>query len=192
MSTEIAVVLGSGLDSDGNATAVTRLRARTAAAFVAQNFCNLICSGSRAPNDEGKHGKTEAEVMADIVDEEGISFDRVFLEDQSFDTIGNAVYTSCRYLSKMEPGTLTVITSPFHMERSLFIFRNVLGPKWTVEGHEAPEWSGETRQAGAEAAMLRAQEFFTGITPGDLAACQAKLQELIPAYKDRDVTSCGV
>jgi vancomycin permeability regulator SanA len=191
MSTEIAVVLGSGLDADGNATVVTRLRARAAAAFVAQQFCDLICSGSRPPHDEGKHGKTEASVMADIVDEEGISFDRIHLEDQSFDTFGNAIYTACRYLKHKEPGTLYVITSPFHMERSLFIFRNVLGPSWTVEGHEAPEWSGETRQAGAEAAMKRAQEFFTGITPGDLAACQKKLQEQIPAYKDREVTSCG-
>ncbi len=184
LENSVAVVLGSGLKADGQATEVTALRAKAAAALIQSRPMKLIASGSRAPNDSSAHGKTEAQVMADIVKAEGVSED-VVLEDQSFDTFGNAIFTVSRYLKSEAPGTLFVVTSPFHMERALFIFKHVLGPKWTVVGHVAPEWSGETRQPGAVAALERAHDFFSGIEPGDLTACMDKLVKRIPAYKDR-------
>lgn len=181
----IAVVLGSGLKADGQATEVTALRAKTAAALVRGQTMKLIASGSRAPNATAEHGKTEAVVMAEIAIAEGVSKDDVLLEDQSFDTFGNAIFTVSKHLQSLEPGTLYVVTSPFHMERALYIFSRVLGPRWTVVGHEAPEWEGETRQPGAAAALQRAREFFLDIEPGDVAACMEKLLKRIPAYKDR-------
>jgi len=180
----VAVVLGSGLKADGTATEVTALRAKTAAALVKSQPMRLIASGSRAPSDTSGHGKTEAAVMAEIIKAEGVSED-VLLEDQSFDTFGNAIFTVSRYLQHMEPGTLFVVTSPFHMERAVYIFEQVLGPKWKVVAHEAPEWSRENRQSGAPAAMVRAREFFEDINPGDLSACMEKLLKRIPAYKER-------
>lgn len=184
LETSVAVVLGSGLKADGSATEVTELRAKAAAELVKSRPMKLITSGSRAPSDTSKHGKTEAGVMAEIVRAEGVETD-ILLEDQSFDTFGNAIFTASRYLTSMEPGTLYVVTSPFHMERALFIFENVLGPRWKVVAHEAPEWSAEHRQPGAPAALERARQFFSDITPGDLAACLEKLLERIPAYKSR-------
>ncbi len=181
----IAVVLGSGLNADGSATSVTLLRAKAAAEFLRQKRMKLILSGSRPPDDHGEHGKTEAAVMAEIVASEGISRKRLLLEDQSFDTLGNAVFTVRRYLSKRKPGTLYVVTSPFHMERAIFIFRHVLGPSWKVVGHEAPECPNENRQPGAPAAMQRARDFVEGIAAGDLDACEKRLFERIPAYKNR-------
>lgn len=186
---KIAVVLGSGLDTNGDASPVTRLRAEAAAALVKEQPMRLILSGSRPPDDTGTHGRTEAAVMADIIQAEGVSNDLILLEDQSFDTFGNAIFTVRRYLKNEEPGVLVVVTSPFHMERALYIFRQVLGPEWTVVAHEAPEWEGETRQPGAAAAMERALRFFSSITPGDLEACEKKLLERIPAYKDRNLAA---
>lgn len=116
---------------------------------------------------------------------QGISAKRILLEDQSFDTLGNAIFTVDRYLKGKKGGTLYVVTSPFHMERALYLFRHVLGPKWTVVAHASPEWSKETRQPGAPAALKRAEEFCAGAAPGDLATLKKKLFELIPAYVGR-------
>jgi len=185
LETSVAVVLGSGLKADGTATEVTALRAKAAAALVLSRPMKLITSGSRAPNDTSAHGKTEAGVMLEIAKGEGVSEDALLLEDQSFDTFGNAILTASRHLANLTPGTLYVVTSPFHMERALYIFRQVVGEKWTVVGHESPEWSGESRQSGAPAAMVRAKEFFSDLEPGDVDACLAKLVKRIPAYKDR-------
>jgi uncharacterized SAM-binding protein YcdF (DUF218 family) len=180
----VAVVLGSGLKADGSATEVTELRAKAAAALVKSQPMKLIVSGSRSPTDTSEHGKTEAAVMAEIVKAEGVLEDAL-LEDQSFDTFGNAIFTASRYLATLEPGTLYVVTSPFHMERAVYIFTQVLGPKWQVVGRQAEEWSQERRQSGAAAAMERARDFFSDIEPGDLKACMKKLLERIPAYKQR-------
>lgn len=186
-TTTIAVVLGSGLTPNGAATPVTELRARAAARFVKAQptSMRLILSGSRPPQDPSDHGKTEASAMREIVLSEGVSDSDLLLEDQSFDTFGNAIFTVRRFLACESPGTLYVITSPFHMERALYVFRQVLGPAWTVVAHESEEWEHETRQPGAPAAMVRAQEFFSGITPGDLQACERKLVERIPAYSNQ-------
>lgn len=192
---EIAVVLGSGLKTDGSATPVTELRAKAAAAFIACQPMKLILSGSRPPDDPGTHGCTEASVMAEIVRAElatrqdAASEPELLLEDQSFDTFGNAIFTVARYLKNEEPGTLYVITSPFHMERAVYIFEQVLGKKWTVVARESPEWEGETRQPGAPAAMERARAFFSDIEPGDLSACEKKLVARIPAYRDRGLAA---
>lgn len=183
----IAVVLGSGLKADGSATPVTEIRARAAAELLAtKGRMKVICSGSRAPDDRGEHGSTEAQVMADIIVAQGISPKRILLEDQSFDTLGNAIFTVDRYLKGKRVGTLYVVTSPFHMQRAQYLFSHVLGPKWTVVAHASPEWSKETRQPGAPAALKRAQDFCAGSQPGDLEALKKKLFELIPAYVGRD------
>jgi len=182
-----AVVLGSGMTADGGATPVTEMRARAAARLLAasKGQMKVICSGSRPPDDKGTHGMTEAKVMADIIASEGIARDRILLEDQSFDTLGNAIFTVDRFLKGKKGGTLYVVTSPFHMERALYLFRHALGSGWTVVPYEAPEWVNETRQSGAVAALGRAEQFCSGTEEGDIAALRKKLFELIPAYVTR-------
>jgi len=181
----IAVVLGSGLAADGSAHPVTEMRARGAAQLLREKPVKLICSGSRPPDDDGTHGSTEAQVMADIVISEGIESSRIMLEDQSFDSFGNAIFAARRYLSKQPAGTLYVVTSEFHMPRALYIFSQVLGAQWEVTAYGVPDWENEHRQPGAPAAMMRARAFFDGITAGDLDACEQKLFQVIPAYASR-------
>lgn len=142
----------------------------------------LICSGSRPPDDDGVHGFTEAQVMADIVVSEGVDSSRILLEDQSFDSFGNAIFTARRHLADKPAGILYVVTSQFHMPRALYIFSQVLGPEWQVVAYTVPDWELEDRQPGAPAAMDRALAFFDGIKAGDLDACEKKLFQVIPAY----------
>ncbi|MBZ0188942.1 MAG: YdcF family protein [Candidatus Obscuribacterales bacterium] len=110
--------------------------------------------------------------MAEFVRATGIKPNRLLIEDQSFNTFGNAIYSVDRYLKHRKSGTLYVVTSPFHIERALFIFRQVLGPSWTVIDCPAEKWSEEKRQSGAPQAIERARLFFVGIKPGDLRAAK--------------------
>jgi uncharacterized SAM-binding protein YcdF (DUF218 family) len=123
--------------------------------------------------------------MANIVESMGIERSRILIEDQSFDSLGNAIFTVQHNLQDQQPCTLYVVTSPFHMPRALYIFQQVLGPSWKVVAYPADEWSEEWRQPGAAAAMVRARNFFSGITPGDLEACKNKLFSQVPAYRGK-------
>jgi len=87
---EVAVVLGGGFSPGGEPSASTTARARTAA-HLAQKRPSLAIIASGSHGDGPAPAKSEAAIMADLIAATGVSRDRLFLEDRSRDTIGNAV-----------------------------------------------------------------------------------------------------
>lgn len=180
MTTVIAVVLGSGLLRDGSPTPVTAIRAREMAQLASEvKLDKIIASGSRAPYDVIERDTTEAAEMAAIIRQK-LAQDAsqpcppILLEDQSLDTLGNAIFSARQFLSKETPGTLWIVTSPFHMERAIYLFSQVLDPAWILKARPCEEWQHEDRQPGAPAALDRAREYFADIGR-DLEAAYAKL-----------------
>src|SRR5260370_32113763 len=120
---ELAVVLGGGLDADGAPLPSTRARAHRAAQLARERReLALICSGDRQPGAP-EDAPSEAAQLRDLIVGFGIAADRIALEDESRDTLANAVLTAARYLRDLDPRPLSVITSPFHLERATETFR---------------------------------------------------------------------
>jgi len=181
---EIAVVLGGGLLDDGRTPAqATALRARAALelARTRPQLKVIVLSGKGAPGRLLK--TTEAAAMRRVLRQHGIRRKQILLEDESLDTIGNAVLVAARHLHGLSPRRLYLITSPFHMERALFMFRHVLGGAWEVIGYPCAVAADDAgRAAGEPGGMAWAREFFAGIEPGDLAAVIARLFEYGKPY----------
>ena len=180
---ELAVVLGGGIGDDGTPLPSTVARAHRAAQLARERpELALICSGGRqsgAPAD----GPSEAALMRDRVVGWGIDPDRVVLEDESRDTLGNAVLTAARYLHGIEPRPMWIITSPFHLERATETFRHVLGYPWQVQAVASDETSDDVERAARETRFLQEMTvFFAGIRPGDLRAIAKRLRERSPEY----------
>ncbi len=115
--------------------------------------------------------------MADLIVVAGIDRERVFLEDQSRDTIGNAVYVAERYLGALPPRTVYVVTSPFHLERAVETFRLVLGPSWPIEGvASAPAPDDAERAKHEPRFLMQTRAFLAGLAPGEVARMVAKLR----------------
>lgn len=171
-----AVVLGSGLTKDGKPSPVTIIRAHEAAKLASEiKLDKLILSGSQAADSIMAHRTSEAAEMAAIITGDmGENAPVMALEDKSLDTLGNAIFTSKLFLAGTTPGTLWVVTSPFHMERAVYLFERV-APGWKILPRPCVEWEHENRQPGAAAAMQRAREFFAEIADGDLQAAYDKL-----------------
>jgi uncharacterized SAM-binding protein YcdF (DUF218 family) len=164
---QIAVVLGGGLRSDGSPTTSTMLRADAAAELAKARDIPLILSGSHGNGPPPE--RTEAQVLADRIIAAGVDPSRVFLEDRSRDTLSNAAYVAQRYLSKITPRPIVIVTSPFHMARSLATFALVLGPDWPLEAY--PSARGEREDAHAvteERYLSNSRARLSGVTPGDL------------------------
>ena len=191
MTTVIAVVLGSGLQKDGKPSPVTTIRAHEAAQLAREiKLDKLILSGSQAANNILAHTTTEAAEMAAIIRQDlGSDAPPLALEDKSLDTLGNAIFTARLFLANEKPGTLWIVTSPFHMERSIYLFERVL-PGWKILGRPCVEWEHETRQAGAAAAFVGAREFFADIADGDIEAAYTKLTNR-PPYTPGVVTTAN-
>ena len=164
---EIVVVLGGGLEPDGTPTWSTLARADAAAEYARERDVPVIVSGSHGNGP--RPARTEAELLADRLVERGIARDRIFLEDESRDTITNATYVAQRYLAHLAPRPLRIVTSPFHLARSLETFALVLGPAWPVEGHPSAARANDADHTANEALYLaRTRALMTGLEPGDV------------------------
>jgi uncharacterized SAM-binding protein YcdF (DUF218 family) len=178
----VAVCLGSGTAQDGSASETTSLRALAATALARSNpEMTIILSGDgRKAEDPALRSalKTEATIMAEILSNNGISAERLLLEDESRDTIGNAILTTARFLHGQTPRRLYIVTSPFHIKRALASFQGVLGSKWEIIAHPcAVATSDEVRGATEQGGIDWTDAFYQGITEGDLQACINRLLE---------------
>ncbi|GGA98885.1 hypothetical protein GCM10011491_28910 [Brucella endophytica] len=75
----------------------------------------------------------EAQTMHDYLARHGVAEDRLIMEPDSLDTIGNAVFSGLALMKKgIRGGKMLLVTSDFHAPRALFLFRSVLGPGFRV------------------------------------------------------------
>lgn len=115
--------------------------------------------------------------MADLIVAGEIDRERIFLEEQSRDTIGNAVFVGELYLSAISPRRVYVLTSPFHLERSVETFHLVLGPAWQIEGVASAPAPDDAERATHERRFLeQTREFLAGMAPGEVSRMGAKLR----------------
>lgn len=172
---EIAVVLGAGLEDDGGPTETTLARADAAASLARERDIGFIVSGSHGDEPTPQH--TEAHFMAERLAANGIPRSRIFLEDESRDTVANAALVAERYLAEIAPRPLVIVTSPFHMARALAIFAMVLGPSWPLEGQLARHTGQDEAREPTETLYLgHARALLEGTTPGDIAAIAARVR----------------
>ena len=180
---ELAVVLGGGIAADGGPLPSTKARAHRAAQLAHERpELMIICSGDRQLDAAGGTS-SEAVLMRDLMAAWGVAAERIAVEDESRDTIGNAVLTAVRYLKHIEPRPLSVITSPFHLERATETFRHVLGYAWQVQAVASDETNDDIERAARETQYLQeTTKFFDGVRPGDLRTMARRLRERWPYY----------
>jgi uncharacterized SAM-binding protein YcdF (DUF218 family) len=174
----IAIVLGAGINGDGIASPRTRVRAEAAARLAHANpELTLIVTGDGRSKSRMRYlSLSEASNMAKILIKSGIAPNRILREHQACDTIGNAILSAARYLVDQEPRQIYVVTSPFHAERALTIFRGVLGPAWTVEAYLSEEIEGDAVKGANESGGIEwAHRFFEQTIPGNIASAINRL-----------------
>lgn len=173
---KIIIVLGGGMLPDGTPAPATLARGAAAAALAREHpDAAIICSGSHGVGRKPR--RSEAASMAELIVANGIARERIFLEDESRDTIGNAVYVAERYLGALTPRPVYLVTSPFHLERSVETFRLVLGRPWEIEGvASAPAPDDGERAKHESRFLMQTRIFLAGIASGDIARMVAKLR----------------
>ena len=182
---ELAVVLGGGLTPAGGPLPSTKARAHRGAQLAHERpELGLICSGDRQL-DAPAGTPSEAALMRDLIIGSGVAADRIAIEDESRETIGNAVLTAMRYLKGIEPRPLSVITSPFHLERATETFRHVLGYAWQIQAVASDETDDDIARAVRETVYLQdTTKFFDGVRAGDYRTMAQRLRQRWPFYAD--------
>lgn len=181
----VIVVPGYGLTPVGEPSIGTIARVKVAAQLAkAIPDAVVIVSGFRGAADSISHPKTEAQVMRRLLIREGIEPSRIHMEKLARDTVGNAVLVHAKFLSKLEPDIVFVVTSSFHIGRARYVFEHTLGPKWTVVMVAAPDVFGDAEKIPEEAKSLeRNRDFFGTTCPGDLKSIWHLLVTKHDCYK---------
>jgi uncharacterized SAM-binding protein YcdF (DUF218 family) len=87
------------------------------------------------------------------------------------------VHVAERYLARIAPRPIHLVTSPFHLDRSVETFRLVLGPAWPIDGTASGAVPDDADRARHEQRFLeQTRLFLADMTPGDIPAIAAKLR----------------
>lgn len=116
------IVLGCKLARDCTSKEILG-RSLVAAQLLLENRESIaVASGGRT---ELECEKSEARVIADILEKEGIQQSRIMLEEKSSSTLGNAFYTREILTQKeINISKIYIVTSCYHARRSQMIFSN--------------------------------------------------------------------
>ncbi|MBB4312462.1 YdcF family protein [Roseospira marina] len=138
----MVIALGAAVRTDGSVSPAMRRRVALAARTVlAWPHARLVVSGG--------YGKRhppgvppEAHLMAELAREAGVPSDRLVLEAESGDTLGNARHALDLVAgADPMPGRIVVVTDAPHLRRALWCFRRVArgrGLTVTIDGLGAP------------------------------------------------------
>jgi len=112
-----AIVLGAKVMADGTPSPALARRVAHAATLVhSGRVAHLLMSGGAV-----NHPTPEAQVMRDLAMAAGIDADRIVVEDQSRNTIGNARH-SAPIIVAQGWTRLLLVTDSFHLPRARLIF----------------------------------------------------------------------
>lgn len=116
---DCAIVLGAKVQDDGSASPALRRRVAVAVALAhSGRVANVLMSGGAV-----NHPVPEARIMADLAQAAGLAPERIYQEDQSRDTIGNARH--CRPIIAAHGWRrLLVVSDSYHLPRARLIFRH--------------------------------------------------------------------
>ncbi len=148
-----------------------------AATGMAEGQCMLMFSGGRTAGTI-----SEAAIMHRVYEEmyPRASIPSV-LENRSLDTIGNAFFCSL-LLERMNHGSVIIVTSPYHVNRSRYLFSFMLGHgvSFRTFGPVPGAYTSEERKS-----MLMAKEMLKGLKRGDLKAIWRRMTDLHPLYSEK-------
>jgi uncharacterized SAM-binding protein YcdF (DUF218 family) len=144
-NTKCIIILGGGIGKGGELPEWSQERCKSAVEYYFENKSRfdmvfIPTSGGtyHYPNQTDKLGFTifECDLMTKFLLEHNIPEDKIFRDYSSFDTIGNAFFVKTLFTDIRKWDDLVVITSDFHMSRSIEIFNFifcVLDKKYKIE-----------------------------------------------------------
>ena len=142
-SVEVAVVLGAQVLPGERASRTLEARARHAARLYAEGRVALII----ATGGLGEHPPSEAEIMARILLEHGVSEDAILREDRALST-----WDSARLVAKMARGLgiegVLVVTDPLHCVRTVAAFERAGLLAWGEPAYSSPMWRKKWKRRG--------------------------------------------
>ena len=183
MYKKAVVVLGCGIDSVGklNQDAENSVRLAIDALEADQNSC-LVMTGSISYKATFRLSISEAQAMKDYATSLDVSQDKIFVEAESKDTLGNFYFTKLNLLIPLNIYDILVIRGPNHSDKRIeYIATKVLGNQYTFSVI-SPDIVRPEEQAREKASLTLARKWLDPIDDGDMLSIYRLMRDRHPGY----------
>ncbi len=181
---QAVIVLGGGITPAGKPSPSSALRAAKAAELAGLfPGALLIMSGSTSIRaDQAVIEDTEAAIMKKYTVSLGVNPQRILLENDSRDTLANAIFAKKNYLAPYQMRNVMVVTSSFHIPRTEYLFRKVLGSDYAVTFVSAGGEIKPGRLTKEERSLAFAQALLDTAADGDDDEIRRRMSEWLHPY----------
>lgn len=185
----IVIVLGGGIDLQGNIPSYVYSRLDEAIRLSSNLGCRILVSGEYSfLYGKVKPPFTEAFKMEQYLLKNGVPQDKILKEELSKDTIGNAYYSKKYIFIPNKEKELIIITSDFQVERVKYIFHKILGEEYKLKiiGIESylPESEKEAVWQRQKDLLLKTQALLSNMKNGDHDFLKDRIYKL-KFYKEK-------
>ena len=177
------LVLGCGIDSIGNLNPDAEGSARIALDCLRdQPDSYIIMTGSVSYKAEFKPSVSEAQAMKDYAISLGTPQNKIFVETESKDTMGNLYFTKLNLLIPLGIKDVTIVRGPNQSdERIEYLATKILGDDYNfkVIGPNIQRPSEKERE---QKSLDMAKRWLNPINNGDMPAIYSLMRERHPGY----------
>lgn len=177
------VVLGCGIDAAGNLNPDAKHSVRLAADALATypDSC-LIMTGDVSYKATFKPSISEAQAMKDYAVTLGISQDKIFVETESKDSLGNIYFTKLNLLMPLSIHDIIIVRGPNQSNKRInYLATKVLGNEYTCKlihsNIKRPEEQDREKRS-----FSLAKEWLDPINDGDMTAIYQLMKDRHPGY----------
>lgn len=181
---QAAIVLANLMDRQGNLNSETRARVALAAEAIESSTAPLLVLCGWAYRDDSNIPIADA-MKHYAIAEHRIPASAIVTERASRDTVGDAVFTKRNLANPRGWSRVLVVTSDYHLPRSLAIFSFVYGSRIEVLGAGTATAEDERKRAAEAQSMSAFQNTFEGVKAGDDAAIFERLRTRHPFYNGK-------
>lgn len=184
---EACIVLGGGVSSEGDIFPEAKSRVEKAVELYKINFVSqLIMSGRWSFILNYTPIKTEAGAMKEYAISLGVPATKIITEESSQDTIGNAYFTKVNILEPAHWHDICVVTSDYHLERTRYIFKKIMGSEYNINFATAHSYLSDKELKKLflreKAKLLFAKSWLDKIEDGNNIFIEAFLNKNHPAH----------
>lgn len=190
MRHNFGILLGAGISYSGELPYDAKTRVKKAYKLLKRDkIQKLILSGGFTSSKFPKI--SEAKLYEIFLTSKGIPKKNLIMEENSLDTLGNAIFSKKlilkNNLTKDGRKEIALITSSFHMKRSLFVFQYIFGDSFTFTPFRSfPLSTGTLIRKFKEFKKFEATRlFFTNIQKGDHLKSEKLLKTILPLYHSK-------
>lgn len=183
MYKKVIIALGCGVDSAGSLNPDAKNSVRLALDSFSENpeSC-LIMTGSVSYKATFRPSISEAQAMKDYAVSLGIPQDKIFVETESKDTLGNFYFTKLNLLVPLGLSNIIIIRGPNQSdERIEYLAKKVLGDEYTFR-IVRPDIERPSEQSREKESLSLAKQWLDPIENGNMSSIYKLMRERHPGY----------